>query len=80
MKAKRPPEGKSYTLTLAQCTELFRSVGIKMDNKRLADGIRAGIYPGRVISVGPTGRTTFEIWRKDMEAFLRDRCPDPIKN
>lgn len=77
---KAIPQEKSYTLTLAQCTELFRSVGIRMDNKRLADGIRAGIYPGRVISVGPTGRTCFEIWRKDVEAFLRDRRPDPINN
>lgn len=75
MRAKQLPNGQSYTLTLAQCTEMFRSVGIKMDNKRLADGIRAGVYPGRIVAIGSTGRTTFEIWRKDMEAFLQDRCP-----
>lgn len=75
MRAQKPADGRSYTLTLNQCLDLFRSVGIPMDKKRLSDGIKAGIYPGRIISVGPTGRTCFEIWRKDVEAFLEERKP-----
>jgi hypothetical protein len=75
MNAKNPAGGKSYTLTLAQCLGLFRSVGIPMDKKRLSEGIKAGVYPGRIVSIGPTGRTCFEIWRKDVEAFLEERKP-----
>ena len=75
MKAKKPADGRSYTLTLGQCLEMFRAYGIPMDKKRLSEGIKAGHYPGRIISVGPTGRTCFEIWRKDVEAFLEDRRP-----
>jgi hypothetical protein len=77
MKAKKPANGRSFTLTLEQCLDIFRSYGIPMDKKRLSEGIKAGVYPGRVLSVGPTGRTSFEIWRKDVEAFLADRAPSP---
>lgn len=68
----------SYTLTLEQCLGLFRERGISMDKKRLSEGIKAGIYPGRVVSVGPTGRTCFEIWRVDVVAFLDSKCPQGV--
>lgn len=72
-----PPTGKSYTMTLDQVVEEFRMVGIKTDKKRISDGIKSGIYPfGRIISVGPTGRCCFEIWRKDLEAFLDAMNPN----
>lgn len=75
MKAKKPADGRSYTLTLSEYLEVFRAYGIPMDKKRLSEGIKAGLYPGRVVNIGPTGRTSFEIWRKDVEAFLEERRP-----
>lgn len=74
-KAIPPAGGNSYTLTLKQCVELFQSVGIPMDNKKLSEGIKAGIYPGRILNVGATGRHSFEIWRCDVEAFLQEKKP-----
>ena len=71
-------DDNSYTLTLAQCVRLFQSVGIPMDNKKLSDGIKAGIYPGRILNVGASGRCTFEIWRCDVEAFLQERKPKGV--
>lgn len=75
MKAAPHADVSSYTMTLDQYCEAFRAVGIPMDKKRLSEGIKAGIYPGRVVSVSPTGRTTFEIWRKDVNAFFAERKP-----
>lgn len=71
---KRANDG-TYTLTLDQCCALFRERGIPMDKKRLSDGIRAGAYPGRIISQSTAGRTTFEIWRVDVVAFLDSKKP-----
>lgn len=74
----RTTNSGQYTLTLEQYVGLFRERGIPMDKKRLSDGIKAGFYPGRVVSEGPTGRTTFEIWRVDAVAFLDSKKPAEV--
>lgn len=76
MRKTKTPGDKSWTLTLAQYCDEFRKRGIAMDNKRLSDGIKAGLYPGRVACVGPTGRTTFEVWRVEVDAFFRAMDPN----
>ena len=54
-------------------------MGIPMEKGRLADDIAAGVYPfGRVAKVAPNGRRTFDIWRVDVEQFLRSRIPTGI--
>lgn len=67
---------KRYTLNLEECCALFRARGIPMDKRRLADGIKKGVYPGRVVNIGQkTGRASYEIWTKDVIAFLDSKCP-----
>lgn len=64
------------TMTLEDVCKLFRSYGIPMEITRLADDIEAGIYPfGRLIKKSPTGRRTFEIWRVDVESFIKSKMP-----
>lgn len=43
-----------------------------MDKGRLRKDLAAGnVYPfGRVVNISDGGRHTFQIWRKDVEAFL----------
>ena len=66
----------NLTMTLEDVCKLFRSYGIPMEVRRLADEIEAGIYPfGRVIRRGPQGRRCFEIWRCDVEAFIQSKMP-----
>lgn len=70
---KRSP----LTMTLDDVCKLFRSYGIPMELGRLADDIASGIYPfGRVVRVSPNGRRTFEIWRCDVEAFIKSKMPE----
>ena len=66
---------KKLTLDLEGVCKLFRSYGVKMDKARMAKALAAGnVYPfGRVVSVSPGGRHTFEIWRKDVEDFLASK-------
>lgn len=73
---KRSP----LTMTLEDVCKLFRSYGIPMEVIRLADDIEAGIYPfGRLVKVSPTGRRTFEIWRCDVEAFIKSKMPSDLE-
>lgn len=66
---------KRYTLNLEECCALFRERGIPMDKRRLADGIKKGVYPGRVFNTGKTGRASYEIWTVDVIAFLDSKRP-----
>lgn len=66
-------------MTLEDVCQAFREMGIPMEKGRLADDIAAGVYPfGRVAKVAPNGRRTFDIWRVDVEQFLRSRIPTGI--
>lgn len=63
----------SPKMTLNDVANEFRKRGISIDNKVLSDGIVDGTYPiGRLVSESSTGRRRFEIWRKDVLAFLAD--------
>lgn len=75
------PRGASarspLTMTIEDVCKLFRSYGIPAESMRMSDDIASGIYPfGRVVKVSPTGRRTFEIWRVDVEAFLKTKMPE----
>lgn len=69
----------SPRLTLAETCTQFRKAGISITNDTLADDIEAGKYPfGRLVK--KTGqRRTFEIWAKDVQAFLDslNQSPSP---
>lgn len=66
----------NLTMTIGDVAQLFRSYGIPMELGRLADDIASGAYPfGRVVRVSAGGRRTFEIWRVDVEAFLKSKMP-----
>jgi len=74
-KGSRPRS--ALTMTIEDVCKLFRSYGIPAESMRMADDIASGIYPfGRLVKVSPTGRRTFEIWRVDVEAFLKTRMPE----
>ncbi len=64
----------SPRLTLNETAALFREYGVAIDQRRIADGIVDGSYPfGRLVGEsGHTGRRTFEIWRKDVVAYLTE--------
>lgn len=69
----------NLTMTVNDVAKLFRSYGIPIELGRLADDIASGEYPfGRVVKTSPTGRRTFEIWRVDVEAFLRSKTPQEV--
>lgn len=66
----------NMTMTIQDVAHLFREYGIPIELRRLADGIASGVYPfGRVVRTSANGRRTFEIWRVDVEAFLRSKIP-----
>ena len=67
----------NMTMTISDVAKLFRQYGIPIELGRLADGIASGHYPfGKVVRVSPKGRRTFEIWRVDVEAFLKSKMPE----
>lgn len=67
---------KKLTMTLLEVYYAMREVGIRTSPKLIAAGIKSGAYPfGRVVSVGPTGKCTFEIFRVDFYAWLETKMP-----
>ena len=72
----------SLTMTINDVCALFRTYGISIDARRMADSIATGIYPfGRVVRVSESGRRTFEIWRTDVDRFLKSKIPkEEIEN
>lgn len=66
----------NLTMTINDVAGLFRSYGIPIEPGRLANDIASGAYPfGRVVKTSAAGRRTFEIWRVDVEAFLKSKIP-----
>lgn len=67
---------QKLTMTIQDVANLFREYGVPIELRRLSDDIASGAYPfGRVVRVSPNGRRTFEIWRIDVESFLRSKIP-----
>ena len=68
----------SPRLTLAETCAEFRKAGISVTNATLADGIAEGKYPfGRQLP-SKGNRRNFEIWAKDVQAFLEGlKSPPP---
>lgn len=65
---------QSLKLSTAEAATLCKAYGYKISADSIARGISAGTVPfGRVVSTGKSGRNTYEIWRKDVVAFLREK-------
>ena len=62
------------TVTATEAAAVLRSKGMKITVKRLVDGIQEGVYPfGRIVSTGDTGRRSVEIFRGDLERFIKEK-------
>ena len=65
---------QSLKLSTAEAATLCKENGYKISADSIARGISAGTVPfGRVVATGKSGRNTYEIWRKDVVAFLREK-------
>lgn len=65
---------KRPTLTMQECCTLMRNNGFRVSAPTLKAGFKSGYYPfGRVKSVGPTGREAMEIYRIDVERWIREK-------
>lgn len=61
----------SITVTATEAAARLRQAGMRISVKRLVDGIYSGDYPfGRIVSTGPSGRRTVEIYRRDLEIWI----------
>ena len=62
------------TVTATEAAAVLRAKGMKVSVKRLVDGIQAGVYPfGRIVATGSSGRRTVEIFRGDLENWIKDK-------
>ena len=62
------------TVTATEAAKVLRSKGMKISVRRLVDGIQDGSYPfGRIVSTGGTGRRSVEIFRGDLERFIKEK-------
>lgn len=67
----------SPRVTLNEACAIFRQNGISISSPALADGIQAGKYPFGRVRTGTGQRRVFEIWRKDVEAFI-ESLKEPV--
>ena len=59
---------KKQTMTIKEVYEDLRKSGFKSSPQKISDGIVSGLYPfGQVLSIGETGKRTFQILRTDYE-------------
>jgi len=59
------------TVTATEAAKMLRKAGMRISTKRLVDGIEKGEYPfGKVISTGPNGRRTVEIYQVQLIAWI----------
>ena len=66
--------GNKLTLTINETAALCREHGWAVGKEQLAEGIAEGRYPfGKILRVGNTGRRTYEIWKADVLAYLREK-------
>lgn len=61
----------SITVTATEAAARLRQAGMRISVKRLVDDIEKGRFPfGHVVSTGPSGRRTVEIYRRDLETWI----------
>lgn len=60
-------------ITMMEIMADMRSCGYSISQKRLSDGMAAGVFPfGTLVSTGETGRRTFQILRRDYESWKNE--------
>lgn len=64
---------KNPTMTLIECVEEMRNYGIRCSPMEVGDCIENGTYPFGRVKSATDKRRTFEIWRVDFEAWLREK-------
>ena len=65
------------TMTLLEVYYAMREAGIRSSPMRISAGIESGAYPfGRVVSKGPNGKRTLEIYRVDFLNWLKTKMPE----
>lgn len=58
------------TMTLSEVVNDLRSVGMKIKENTLSDGIASGVYSfGKILHTGKTGRRSIQILRVDYERW-----------
>ena len=64
---------KRITISATEAASRLREAGMHISETRLVDEIeQGGIWPfGRIVRVGPNGRRTVEIMRRQFEDWLR---------
>ncbi len=60
-------------MTLTECTAELRRYGIRCSPMEVGDCIEKGIYPFGRLKCATDKRRTFEIWRMDFEAWLKEK-------
>lgn len=67
---------EKLTMTVREAYYAMRAAGIPTSEARISAGIASGAYPfGRVVNVGETGRRTLEIFRVDLDAWIKSKTP-----
>lgn len=67
---------EKLTMTVREAYYAMRAAGIRTSEARISAGIASGAYPfGRVVNVGETGRRTLEIFRVDLDAWIKSKTP-----
>lgn len=62
------------TMTLKECNQALREIGVNISQKALSDGIAQGVFPfGHVVSVGASGRRTITIFKKDFHDWVESK-------
>lgn len=68
------PEGrKKPRMTLDDVLADMRANGMPMEKRVLSECLKQGIFPfAKIIGIGPTGRATFLIMRRDYEKWAEE--------
>lgn len=60
-------------MTMDDVLEDMRTHGMPMEKQTLSQCLRNGVFPfASIIGVGPTGRTSFMIMRRDYEKWAEE--------
>ncbi len=61
------------TLTLAEAASRLRLAGLKISKETLGEGLKQGVYPFGVGITNERGRTVFQIFNRQLDAWIAER-------
>ena len=62
------------TMTTAEATEQLRSMGLKISNEVLRDGIDQGKFPFGVSIKSRHGGTVYHIYKRQFDSWVNERA------